>query len=729
MAKKQKKPDERASFRANIALNGLTAEDKLPEMAIYALDRSGDPLEINPIKEDGKFEISKMAMEKAHRIAVGPLVEDFGEMDRKKLTVYRPHQLKKMTAASGVLDIPKKAWQSWFMVKLCVNGSAKHCKWFPLVYSKYALEQSQAFSLAQKAEPTLQTQLLTDAVIAKPYESVLTKFSCKKICDGLVEVYRRTCCCYPWIIYDPRLPELIKELEELHRDPPIVKWPPRPEPDPLPFEEIPLFKGGALDKKVANAGRDLKALRTLPPSELPAYINARTYLFCNCNTPVKVADGFINPDGEFNICWWEWARIMRINCHDEYAFKIKQNIGDFTVTIYDGVAAGQWFRYGEHADLVSYHPQAIDCGEEEFPGEGAFALLQDIGQTGSWRLKTPDATGWDRVDTPVYNDGLAFPAINAAAAKGKYLDRNWGGLLKLRYFFSKKMKSIGAKYYRVSVVASNASGNPTGPRTYLSTNGWKYYEAVGSDVFVRKVALGPISVGGEHHLHEIPYHNDQEWLSGQYHAMLDTTKFSNGRFLLTLEVFNSTGKLVRPNGTTDPGGSVDAAFTYRRWYQETGPTAEVPYAALTHMLWWDNRKAKAKIEDFRVDGVINTGECQFLESNVFANFSVGYRAYHPEPMFMLDHRLWWRRGLGGPSGILTSPHPNPDNVGIPVSPPHQSGNAAFSTMLGTHLKCTFSINLHTNVKTFDGIQTLNGLDEWDQASVALAIGSGIAVGS
>ena len=77
--------------------------------------------------------------------------------------------------------------------------------------------------------------------------------------------------------------------------------------------------------------------------------------------------------------------------------------------------------------------------------------------------------------------------------------------------------------------------------------------------------------------------------------------------------------------------------------------------------------------------------------------------------------------MGGPSGILTNPHPNQDNVGVPPALPHQSGNNSFATMLAGlgNPKCSFSVNLHTNVKTFNGSGTLNGLDDWDQAAFAL----------
>ena len=291
----------------------------------------------------------------------------------------------------------------------------------------------------------------------------------------------------------------------------------------------------------------------------------------------------------------------------------------------------------------------------------------------------------------------------------------------LRYHFSESMRILGAKYYRVSIIPADSNGNPTGTRSYLSPNEWRYYTFIGMTPHVEKVSLGPHNAGSQNNLYEIPYDADRAWHSGQYHANLNTNIFPDGRFLLMVEVFDSAGKLLRPTGTPDPGGSMEAAFTYRRWYVEVGPTANVPYAALTHMLWWDNRKAKAKIVDLRVNSIPNTAQCQFMVGPSNSNFSIGYRAYHEEQMFLLDHRIWWRRGLGGPSGILTSPNPNPDNVGVPPNLPHQSGSNNFSTMLAllANPKCSFSVNLHVNVKTFNGIGTLNGLEAWDQAAFAL----------
>ncbi len=410
---------------------------------------------------------------------------------------------------------------------------------------------------------------------------------------------------------------------------------------------------------------------------------------------------------------------MLLNCHDEYSFIVKQNFNGSTITIYDGVSANIWFKAGEFASLVSYSIFAQSCRSSNVPGEGAFTLLQDIGLTGSYHLKTPDSTGWDRVAAPVYNDGLAYPATIAADAVGKYLNRNWGGTLKLRYFFSEPMKSVGAKYFRVSVVESDDFGNPTGERKYLAPSEWKYYEIIGTDIYMRSIALGPHTAGSQNHLYEIPYDADRIWQSGQYHAILNTNNYKNKRHLVMLEMFDSTGKLLRPTGTPNPGGSVEAAFTYRRWYQEVGPMANVPFAALTHMFWWDNRQAHANIVQLIAGSSPSNAQCQFISGTDTTQFRIGYRAYHDQPMFLLDHRVWWKRGLGGSTGILTVPNPNPNNVGIPPGPTHQSGSNTFATMLNGFSKCSFTVNLYVNVKTFNGIGTLDSLDGWDYAAFAL----------
>lgn len=726
--------------RSRILLVDFKDGDERPKLAVYALDRSFKLLHLAKVDARGNFELPDKVLSAAHLVAIGPITENFAGLDRATLTQYRSAQFTQMLGKGSDFLLPRQTWLGWNFVFRCVQGSVSHCFPHPWVINDFVLRASLPEASPLLRDLTTSTSsgvgaspgrvtAIGDAVIAESsLLPILFPFRCDEVCDGLVEVYRRTCCCLPIVVFDPRIPEIIVHLEEILPDPPpIIKWPPGPRPDPPPWSELSFLKDGGLNEKLLYARRDLQALRTLDGAALAEYIQARPYLFCFCGSPVKVAQGFIQPDGDFTICWIDRFHMLRVNCHDEYAFVVKQVIAGSTVTIYDGLAANQWFDYGEEADLVSYHPSAIGCRSNEFPGAGAFALLQDLGDTESYHMKTPDATGWDRVAVPVYNDGLVFPAPNPVAAEGKMLDRNWGGTILLRYHFSEGMKGIGARYYRVSAVASDAIGNPTGQRTYLSDGvTWSKYVAMGPNINVEHENLGPNTVAGTPNLFKIPYDADASWQSGQYHARLKTTRpeFTNGRYLFMLEVFNSVGQKLKPTSAPSGDPGIAVAFTFRRWYQEVGPTAEVPFGALTHMLWWDNRHAVATIVDLRVNATPNTEECQFLESAGTSLFSSGYRAYHPEPMFQLYHRMWWRRGLGGPSGSLTSPTLNPNNVGKPPAPPGVSGTATFADMLGLHAACSFSLNLRVWVKTFDGRSRLSGLDDWDQAAFALSVTSG-----
>lgn len=700
--------------------------EQRPDLAVYTVDRSFRLIGQIEVDEEGQFDLPDDALEEAHFVVIGPATEDFSELDRKNAIIYRPSQFRELLKAGLDIEIPKRDWYPWLHVRRCASGSVSHCfPYRPLL--RDLLRRAVLPSTIRREQ--LRTSLSPTAPIREIAEANLPFHPpflrrCETVCDGIVEVYRRTCCCRPWIIDDPRLPDLIEELEDIIDVLPDLPEPPFPQPDPPPFRELPFIEAGTLDERALNARRDLEAIRNLEPTQQAEYIQARSYLhrwLCSCGPAVKVGQGPIHPDGRFRICWWEGLRLYPDFCHDEYAYVVKQVVNGTTITIYDGPTAGAWFGPEEEPDLVSYHPQAQGCRHNDFPGEGAFALLQDIGLTGSYRLKTPNATDWDRVATPAYNDGLADPASSAAAAKGKYRDRNWGGTLRLRYHFSEPMKGVGATYYRISVSPADANGNPTGTRTHLSDAvSWKKYEIVGTDINVESEVLGPFSQGGENNLFKIPYDADADWQSGQYHGLLNTTQFSEGRYLLTLEVFDNAGTRLRPNGTgaanpSDPGDEAD--FTFRRWYQETGPTAEVPFAALTHMLWWDNRSAVAQIVDLRKDSVPSSEQCQFLVGPDTSTFSVGYRAYHPNPMFHLNHSMWWRRGLGGPTGYLVSS--NPDNAGQPPNPVAVGGPATFASMLGPTTKCSFALRLYVNVKTFNGIGTLNGLDDSDTAAFAL----------
>jgi hypothetical protein len=145
-----------------------------------------------------------------------------------------------------------------------------------------------------------------------------------------------------------------------------------------------------------------------------------------------------------------------------------------------------------------------------------------------------------------------------------------------------------------------------------------------------------------------------------------------------------------------------------------GPTAEVPFAALTHMFWWDNQALEATINYLNMDGDVFNEECLFLQGTASSTFGIGYRAYHPNEMFQLYHSITWQRGLGSAAGstgaLLAS---SPFNVGQPPALPGDSPTNTFAQMLRTDLdptrkKCAFTVFLGISSKTTDGDYLGNG---------------------
>jgi hypothetical protein len=680
------------------------------------------------VEGDGELQVPAQAAEKAERILLGPSVDTLTLAERQRMVTLRADEIL-IKGKLGTISLAPPDVARLPLWRRCVSGSVEKCSPWWLWERLVEATPTRLRLSSEPARSSLPLQSIERArpIIFPPWRR------CDPICDGTVTVYHRYCCCRPWVIEDPRLEALLERLRQVVvKRPPIPPVPPEPGPpwigpigpgpDPGPesvaLPGLGLLQSGTLNEALLNSEHDLAALEAMEPARIPDFVASRPYLrplWCSCGAPIEVGQGSIRPDGTFTVCWFAPPIIIDF-CIEEFSFVVRQSVNGQTVVIYDGPGTGKWFNQTSGIVLESWDYRALSCRQEDGPdGDGAFVLLQDIGGTPSYQLKTPDATGPDRVAAPAFNDGLLYPVATAALAQGNQGNSNLGGTLALRYKFSEEMRAIGARYYRISVAPADASGSPTTAPTALNLGlAWLWYEMAGATINVLSESLGPLTVGAEQDLFTVPYNADHDWQSGQFHGYLDTTRFPDGRFLLTVEVFDGAGQRLRPAGSGGPG--LDAAFTYRRWFQELGPTAEVPFAALTHMLWWDNRAPVAQIVDLRMDDQPSTDECQFRSGTVASQFSAGYRAYHPEPMFMLEHHLWWRRGLGGPTGgdyVVTQ------NAGQPPDPLAIYPGQTFGTMLDGRPRCTFALNLHVDVKTTNGWGRLVSLERNDEASFAL----------
>ncbi len=727
------------SVDLNVRFVGIEEDEKAPEFAAYKINSAG-----RPIKKIGSYIGKKLTIEaaKSGAIALGPNVDDFETLPKESLASFRLEQNLEQWQKRGVI-LPQELWRRFHFLFTCVSGTVEKCRpWFWKV-----IENVQLSPLLERAQLPRIKPITSDLEMHRFFPH-----SCQPICDGIVEIYERRCC-LPYI----HIPDLLDRLYELLDDLPIPipdpipdPFPgpiPRPQPDPPPFSARFLRNNADRIKQKRtsvdlteipseNLYRDYMELRTMSAESAQNYVIARPYLFpfiCS-STPKKVGQTAIQPGGQFNFCYlnihYHPPHPPHWHCYTTYAYKVKQLINGVMTVVYDGVAAKQYFSANQPADIHTYNPLALTCADgpgDPPPNDGnAFVMLEHVGSYGTFHHNFPAQTGVSQVGALDDDDGTY--------TTGYAPDCPWGGSLGLRLWFSPELQSI-VKYYRLKAVAVNDSGNPVGTPTVLDSSVvWDKLVDDGSDVVRVAETLGPVNVGGENNLFNVPYWSspDHRYLSGQYHQVWNTAQapFNDGKYMLILEVFDGSGNLIKPNGATGSGAEKD--FQYRRW-TSSSDTDPVPFADLAHVFWLDNTPVGADLVDLRKNGVANTDECQFMTGSDSSTFAIGFRAYHVNGVedagngdsnsFMWRYNINWQRGLNGDTGSL-GPAPSGGNnhtdvgeTGGPVS----SGTATFESMLDEHTKCTFSVTLRVYAKHFTGRSRINSYDYHETASFALEV--------
>ncbi|TFU06069.1 hypothetical protein EUV02_03370 [Polymorphobacter arshaanensis] len=754
---------------------GLGSNEKAPPTALYALDARGGMKKL-AVVDNGRLGIDPGQL-KGLQLAIGPDVPDPKVIDPESLLRYRGDQVIDDWSKRGIL-LPQDRWSLLISEYLCVSGRVRKCR--PWWYHRFAAQA--AFQPKLGAARTLSMRnpaLSASAVLAankalgnSAFDNIAVLRRCVPLCDGVVEVFERHCCCTRFV-YD----DLIDRLRDiLDRIPIEIDWPfpPGPDPDPRPWERLrprvadagaaigrgridalrnaaatrrPLaarsIDGGGIK---AAAGEtfvserifdDYQALLKLTPDAAEAYVRARPYLtgyICNCTTR-KVGEVAIGPGGRFDFCYSRPLQFVSAqrNCFTTYAYRVKQQFGPFWITVYDGVSGHDYFAQGETADLVTTNPQARPCAdgpEQPDPGDGtAFVMLEHVTGASTHHYNFPVQNGLSRVGPLATDSGLYDFAGQT--------DAPWATTLGLRLWVSPQLEGTVA-YYRFKVVPVDDTGNPVGsPTTLDSPVSWSRYIVVPGDIVTTSTSLAalPADVGGEIGLFAVPYWSSMMWLSGQYHQVWDTTKFADGRYMLTIELFGPNGVRIKPGGApaSDPGTA--KPFQFRVW-EAPDDTANVPFADCAHVFWINNTPVVGDIVDLRKDSVANADECQFMSGPVGTKFSVGFRAYHVGGVttgggpgdtnsFMASYNLTWQRGLNGPSGLIESG--TADQGELVVEPSNQLNFeyllGAFPPLHSAHTRCSFSVHLHVDAKHHNGGAFIDAYDYHETASFALQLTS------
>ena len=749
---------------AKIVLTGLAPDEQTQNLVVHLTDASLNPLKTLRVDDNGNVELHQDELKEIAYVAIASASEKPETLTRDTIVLLRARQVMNWLLKSDTIELARGRWERLFPIRRCVSGRVRACRRFwprldtvnaNLPARAVLPEADNSAAVTSAAAPIRLDSFNAGLATFNPglASELIAPSRCFPVCEGVVEVYLRRCCWRPFVVFDPRIDDIIRHLE-------AIPWPPIPTPDPGPLgprpigprpigprpgsgpDPAPILRGGDVDELTINARRDLLALRSLPAAERPAYIESRPYFrpLFSCGTPKLVGSGFLQPEGEFQVCWRWFPTFLPANCNEEVAYVVKQLINGVTVTIYDGRLAGRWYNLGDTPTLTTYDWRALACrGGDTPPVPGAAVFLELIGDTESNQLESPAPNGWDRVNTPAFNSGLLFQAT-AAAAKGVLRNCNLGGTLNLLYRFSEPLRGVGAKYYRLTVQPADVNGNPTGTAQRIGppNSQWRKFRFSGGSIQVVAVPLaaGPVA-SGETDLWTIPYDADlkgdpavsEEWLANQFHGQIDTSQFSDGKYLLTVEVFNAAGQRLRPTGAG--GAGTEAPFQYKLWQKSAGTDLfpSVAFAGLTHMLWWDNRFGVGDIEGVDVtDSPTPVGTCLFLRGPATAKLMIRHRAYHPEPMFFHNYSLTAFRGLEGavnsPPAIVNGNLPVPDaaaNAGKPPAAAALSTGTEFSALLGTHPRCSFAVNLTMSLKTTNGSGFLYQGNLRDTVAFALEI--------
>ncbi len=754
----------KAAFTARVQLAGLKPEESPPAIAVYEVDVVG-----KPVRKLARIEKERLDVQaewaRLPAIALGPDVQDLAQLTTESLVTFRPDATFPLWQERGLI-IGRDIWERFLFEFVCVNGTARKCRpWWWDILDRIDIVSGL----------NLSRNLALRSLAVRPDLHTILPLHCLPLCDGIVEIYERVCCC--WRI---RIPDLLDRLREVLENipiplpdpppfPPHPPVPPGPGPDPLPFlptnlsrltERLELSalrptlrpqaqgdlrsQAAELRRRLATASVDMASvpaerlysdyltLISLGAREAESYVMARPYLLpfiCTCSVR-KVGETPLQPGGRFDYCYLRPRRVSPsgLNCHTTFAFRVRQRIQGNWVTVYDGLSSQSWFALGESADLRTSNWRALVCGSspgDAPPGEGLpFAMLEYIGSPGSRHSNYPTQNGLTRV--------APLSASSGTITTSYAPDCPWGASLGIRLWFSPELEPI-ARYYRLSVVPVDSSGAPSGSVTILdSAVVWNRFVFVGGEwkPTADTLTASPADVGGQVGLNRIPYWSGGNyWLSGQYHQVWNTNLFAAGRHMLVLELFDASGNRIKPSAAPagDPGTARN--FQFRRWRQgDPNSTDNVPFADAVSVFWVDNTPVQGDIVDIRRNGIPSTEECQFISGPEGTTVSIGFRAYHPHGVsnptntFMMSYSLTWKRGLNGPSGTFAA---GTADVGEPPAAPQQSGAVTVGQLLGawpgfptTHTRCTFAASLHVRAKHFTGSGRIQAYDYYEQASFA-----------
>ena len=197
------KPEGNERNGYKLELVGLAADER-PTMAVQVLDAANTVLHAQPIQADGSFAIPPAVLKRASRVTIGA-ADDKGGVQANASISYRAGEFAAQLK-DGTLALAEGTWSRFRFQWVCVSGKVQACWrrpwWYDSIITAATVVKGAARTQARGLSAVSRAQQATLQERNSPSLSDLIAWPvrCAPVCLGSVDVYRRTCCCWP-IVY------------------------------------------------------------------------------------------------------------------------------------------------------------------------------------------------------------------------------------------------------------------------------------------------------------------------------------------------------------------------------------------------------------------------------------------------------------------------------------------------------------------------------------------------
>jgi hypothetical protein len=275
-------------MQLKITFVGAQPNEQTPNLALYAIDARGKATKL-VTGAKGQLDLGTDTSRFKGTIALGPDVPDPSTLNASVLQKFSAEQVLPVWTKNADVELPAQVWRQWLVFRVCVAGKVSKC--YPIFFDKTAL--LKGIALGRIPFPPIDR--------------------CYPICNGVVEVWQSTCCCFPFLIKD--VPPLIAKLTAfLAANPVMFPPPPRPDPNPGPVDRAAVAQVnhaiavGKIDLRFApntELHQDLQTLQASTAQDAVNYFIAHPSLWpiwCSC-TSAKLGEASLQPDGSFQFCF------------------------------------------------------------------------------------------------------------------------------------------------------------------------------------------------------------------------------------------------------------------------------------------------------------------------------------------------------------------------------------------------------------------------------------------